>query len=110
MIVKAIVLLTAKYIRVIYALAGIAFIYVLTNHILKTKKLNIPTWVKDLNTTCFGVYLFQQFILQILYYKTSLPSIVGSYWLPWIGLIVTLIISYILTKLSLKTRLGRQLI
>lgn len=108
-LVKAISLLIGKYIIVIYALTGVIFIYVLTNTLLKAKRLVIGNWLKDLNATCFGIYLFQQFILQILYYKTSLPAIVGAYWLPWVGLIVTLIISYILTKLSLKTRLGKQL-
>lgn len=79
------------------------------NYFTHTKKCRIPKWIIELNTTCFGIYLFQQFILQILYYKTSLPTIVGPYWLPWIGLAITLVTSYILTKLSLKTNIGRQL-
>lgn len=110
LVIKGIALLVSKYIRVVYALAGVFFIYVLVNTRLNIKNITLPNWIKELNTTCFGIYLFQQFVLQILYYKTSLPTIVGPYWLPWIGLILTLIISYILTKLTLKTKIGRELI
>jgi peptidoglycan/LPS O-acetylase OafA/YrhL len=91
------------------AVSGVAFVYGLVNYLIEGKKLTIPQWVVELNGLCFGIYLFQQFILQILYYKTTLSSLIGPYWLPWIGLIVTLILSYLLTKLSLKTKIGRKL-
>lgn len=108
-IVKYCSLIVGKYIQIIYALLGIAFIYMFVNYFTHIKECRISKWIIELNATCFGIYLFQQFILQILYYKTSLPTIVGPYWLPWVGLFITLVTSYILTKLSLKTNIGRQL-
>ena len=110
LIVKGVALVCKNYFMLLCAVSGVAFVYSLVNYLIEGKGLSIPNWVVDLNGVCFGVYLFQQFILQILYYKTTLPSLVGPYWLPWIGLIITLIVSYILTKLTLKTKIGRELI
>ena len=98
-----------SYLRLLCAASGVAFVYSIVNYLIEGKGLAIPRWLVELNGLCFGIYLFQQFILQILYYKTSLPSLVGPYWLPWVGLIVTLCISWLLTKLSLKTKIGRSL-
>ena len=109
LITKAISIEIMEYIKIIYCTLGIIFIYILVNYFLEVKKVRVAPWVINLSGLCFGIYLFQQFILQILYYKTNLPSLVGPYWLPWVGLVVTLILSYLLTKLSLKTKVGRQL-
>ena len=61
-------------------------------------------------TCCFGIYLFQQFVLQFLYYKTDFPTIVGPYWLPWCGFMIAAMVSYVLSALLLKTKTGRFLI
>ena len=98
-----------RYMQLICAASGVAFAFFVVNYVMETKNITIPKWIIELNGVCFGIYLFQQFILQILYYKTALPTLVGPYWLPWVGLIVTLVCSYLLTKLSLKTKIGRQL-
>ena len=88
---------------------GVVFIYSLVNYFLHTKKYSVPNWVININSACFGVYLFQQFILQIIYYKTPCPRILGPYWLPWVGLLTTLVVSYALTKLCQATKYGKQL-
>lgn len=64
--------------------------------------LRVPNWLVKVNSICFGVYIFQQFILMYLYYHTALPIIVGAYWLPWFGVVVTLILS-ILFSILLKS-------
>ena len=109
LIIKGVAFLCKKYLQLLCAASGVAFVYGMVNYLIEGKCLTIPRWLVELNGLCFGIYLFQQFILQILYYKTNLPSLVGPYWLPWVGLVVTLILSYLLTKLSLKTKVGRQL-
>lgn len=63
-----------------------------------------------LASCCFGIYLFQQFILWFMYYYTSIPTIVGPYCLPWIGFIITAPLSYFLSYLLLKTKIGKTLI
>jgi surface polysaccharide O-acyltransferase-like enzyme len=98
------------YIKIVYALCGIAFTYLLVNYFVSTKGKTPPEFIVKLNRSCFGIYLFQQFILQALYYKTNLPTIVGAYWLPWVGFAVALFGSYLLTRMLLSFKIGRQLV
>ena len=110
LILRATIVEICKYIRFVTAFAGIAFVYATTNFFIIHKGKNIPLWLQDFNEQCFGVYVFQQFVLQILYYKTSLPSIIGPYWLPWIGLVIALSSSYLLSKLVRSFKLGRAIL
>ncbi|MBO5828071.1 MAG: hypothetical protein J6R59_06360 [Paludibacteraceae bacterium] len=63
-----------------------------------------------IGTLGYGVYVFHQFILRWLYYNTSMPSVVGGIWYPWIGLVVALVFSVLLTILFRKFELGRKLL
>jgi surface polysaccharide O-acyltransferase-like enzyme len=110
LIVKACVILVQMYIKIVYALCGIAFTYLFVNYFVSTKGKTPPEFIVKLNRSCFGIYLFQQFILQALYYKTNLPVLVGAYWLPWVGFVVALLGSYLLTRLLLLSKIGRQLV
>ena len=110
LIIKGIVLIIQKYVMIIYALSGIACIYLLTNYYIFSKNINLPSYIIELNTICFGIYLFQQFILKTLYYNTNLPSIVGPYWLPWLGVFITLLLSISLTIASRQSRIGRYIL
>ena len=65
LIVKGVALVCKNYLRLMCAASGVAFVYSLVNYLIEGKGLSIPKWVVDLNGVCFGVYLFQQFILQI---------------------------------------------
>ena len=96
--------------KLIYTIVGSFIFYVFVNYLIEKKHIKVPNWLTKFNYLCFGIYLFQQFILQVLYYKTSLPTILGSYWLPWVGFSITMIVSVLLSKLSLKTKIGRFLI
>ena len=71
---------------------------------------NVPQWLLLLNDNSMGIYIFQQFVLMILYYKTDLPLYIGPYLLPWVGIIVTLLISLALSVLLRKTKIGRSII
>lgn len=66
--------------------------------------------INRIASMCFGVYIFQQFILIALYKHTPLYSIVGFYLLPWIGFVITIITSLALTYIVRQTRIGRLLI
>lgn len=106
---KIIKLLLFKYGQLLYALLGTLFAWFIVNFILATNKI-IPQWIIKFNSSCFGIYLFQQFILQYLYYKTDLPLHVGAYWLPWTAFILTIILSYFLTVVVRKSKFGRALV
>ena len=80
----------------------------ITSWTSKWKK--IPMFLSSMSSLCFGVYLYQQFILQVLYYRTELPVLAGPIWLPVLGFLITLVLSILLSKLTMVTKVGRLLI
>lgn len=62
-----------------------------------------------LSNCCFGVYLFQQFVLKFIY-NSKLPYIIDPYLFPWVSFVVSLIVSIVLTVLFRKTKFGRQIL
>lgn len=89
-------------ITTLFAFYGIVLLYV-KNH-------NLNKFTIRFAGCCFGIYIFQQFLLQLLYYKTSFPIFVGPFWLPWCGFVIATVVSYGLTILLLKTKTGKFLI
>lgn len=62
-----------------------------------------------LSECCFGVYLFQQFILKAIY-ESSVPQMINPYILPWTSFVITLILSSWLTIVIRKTKVGRNIL
>lgn len=48
-----------------------------------------------LSENCFGVYLFQQFVLKLIY-NSHIPQVINPVCLPWISFAIALIISLLL--------------
>lgn len=94
--------------RLVFASVGLMAFY--CTAVYYTKKHQISETTKNIAACCFGIYLFQQFILMILYYRTDVPLELGAYWLPWCGFVITTFLSYVLSFLLLKTKVGRFLI
>lgn len=88
---------------------GIFFIYLLA-HILIIPRFKIPSLLIMLSSYCYGVYIYHQFILRVLYYKTPIVEIFEPDLIVWLILPLTIFISLILTHLTLKTKIGRRLI
>ncbi len=92
----------------LYGITGLlAFYY---TAVFYTQRKEINSFIVQLASFCFGIYLFQQFILQFLYYKTSFPAFVGPYWLPWCGFVIAISCSIMLSVFLLRTKVGRFLI
>lgn len=106
--VKLACLLGKNACQLVYASVGVMVFYCTTAYY--TRKHQLKPFTVKLAACCFGIYLFQQFILQLLYYKTSFPVLVGPYWLPWCGFVIAAILSYILSALFMKTKVGKFLI
>lgn len=94
--------------QLVYASVGVMVFY--CTAVYYTRKHQLKSFTVKLSACCFGIYLFQQFILQLLYYKTSFSVLVGPYWLPWCGFVIAAILSYILSALFMKTKVGKFLI
>lgn len=105
---KVIIKMINNISKILLAFSGISSMYAsavifLRNHTLSQKVINIGDYG-------YGVYIFHQFILIALYYHTNLPVIMGSTLLPWIGLIISLSGSLLLSWLFRQTKLGMALI
>jgi hypothetical protein len=96
--------------KILYASVGVFTTYIIANYLLMKNNEKISQWIIYANSICFGVYIYQQFILQFIYYKTAFPISLGAYWLPIISFTITLVISIGLTVITLKTKLGKFLI
>ena len=107
---KVIRYLINNTLRIISALSAIYILYGLANETKVIAYLERRPVLITLSGYCYGVYIYQQFILQVLYYKTSLPFIINEYWLPWLATLITLVISLLLCHITLKFRFGRFLI
>ena len=93
--------------RLTYSSLGIAFIYLWALDFIVRN--NVSQNLITLSTYCFGVYIFQQFILKSLYYHSSFCDIFGV-WFPIIGALFTLSASLLLSGIMMKSKVGRMLI
>ena len=93
-----------KYWMFAYALPGTLFFFLLTCRLAEGRN-SLPRFVLYASSVSFGVYLFHQIIIEVLYYKTSLPVLVGPYLLPWVGFAIALAGSVILVVLVRKLNL-----
>ena len=73
----------------------------------RNRQSEMPNWIIKIGGLCMGVYLFQQFVLKVLYDFTILPEYLGPFVLPWAGFVIALTGSLILTYLLQKIKLGR---
>lgn len=105
---KLIIYVSDHVCQLLYASTGLIAFFGTAVYYTRYHKLSDAT--RKLAASCFGIYLFQQFILQLLYYKTGFPILVGPVWLPILGFVLTFLISYFFTSVVLKTRIGKVLI
>lgn len=102
--------LLSRTLNLLAAMAGCFACFLFANWIVYVKGIHLSSFWLNLSTYCFGVYLLQQFILQWLYYHSTILNDLPVNSFPWIGFIVTMIVSILITHLSLKSKIGRFLI
>ena len=96
--------------KIIYSSVGIAMLLCMVGLAEKERTNPFPQWIVNVGGLCMGVYLFQQFILKGFYFHTDLALSIDPVWLPWVGFIIALMGSLLLSFLFRKTRIGRFLI
>lgn len=79
-----------------YSSLGVVAIYSMA--VLFTSTHNLSKCYINTGSLCFGVYVFQEFIIKYLYYYTELPVKVGYLALPWITFVITLALALLLSK------------
>ena len=90
--------------------SSLGTIALLITAIYITGKITIKEWYVKIGSLCMGVYIFQQFILQAIYYYSPLPFLVPDWALPLIGFVVALLFSLVLTYLIRLSKLGKKIL
>lgn len=106
---KILMLSIKNCLRLVQGILGVLWLYISIMYLLQ-RNLKVPQWSIKFNSLCMGIFVFHQFILQYLYYYTSVPQYLGSYLLPWFGLLSSFFSSLLLTWLVRKTSVGRKLL
>lgn len=108
LIQKSFGLTVSNFIKKIYGFAGIAALFYSALRYTSSNALN--GFTIKIGEYCFGVYLFQQFILQAIYYHSQIPYCIDDRWLPWCAFIVTLFLSLLLSFIMKQFKVGKVLI
>ena len=95
------------FVRFVCASVGIIMLYAASKTLCVTHCQLMGGGI--LSENCFGVYLFQQFILKAIY-ESPIPQMINPYILPWISFVITLILSLWLTIVIRKTEIGRNIL
>ena len=98
-----------KIIDFLTRLCGIYFFFILSLNAVKSKKC-LSKFYKQLTSLSFGIYIYHQFIILYIYERTIIPELCGVYWTPFICLTITMIVSYILSTLSQKIPIIKEII
>lgn len=96
-------------IRAMYGCLGVVLLFMLSIRLSKYNFFNSPFFKLNVRLS-FGIYIYHQFILVLLYRKLNLYYCAGPYLLPIIGFVSAITLSFALAYLTNKTKIGRQLV
>lgn len=100
----------SNFVKIAYATLGSVALFSLCKNVFTTIKSKTMCTIVELSTLSMGIYLIQEFIIRIFYYKTPIPVLCGSITLPWITSLLTIVISTVLALLFRKNKIGRFII
>ena len=102
--------LIVRVLKIFQAFSGLIATFLLVDYLLKRDKIKSNGLMLRLSGYCFGVYIFQQFILMWCVKSPWVINTLGSYAFPWVAFVVALVLSLLCTHVLLKTRVGRFLV
>lgn len=108
-IVKIFILIAAKILMIAYSLIGTILLYLIVMYFLKLGNKPLTILLKS-NEICMGVFVIHHFLLQYIYYRTNIPTVLGTYWLPWFSFIFVLFLSIVISVGLKKTKIGNFLL
>lgn len=94
----------------IMSCVGVLALFFTVCHFTNKEGYRPKKWVIKASDYCYGVYVFHQFFLIWLYFRTPLVDTCNVYLIPWIGFIVSSVLSLSLVFVFLKTKIGKFLI
>lgn len=95
-------------VKIIYSLSAIFAILGISLCYVRNYNLNYY-WIK-IGEYCFGIYLFQQFVLEFLYYYINIGFYIDSNVVPFVGVVLSFVISLMFAYVTHKNKYLRQYI
>lgn len=103
---KVLMLGSAALLKAILGWTGIIALYITA--VIYCQHYDVGNLIVKIGACGYGVYVFHQFVLVYMYRYTDMPIVLGTWWLPWIAMVITIMVSLILTLVVRSTRFGRQ--
>lgn len=72
-------------VNIIISVTGVYLLYRIANIPKIQNKIYGNNLLIKLSGCCYGVYIFQQFRLKFLYYKSDMAQCINPYALPWLA-------------------------
>lgn len=110
LVCKAFLYLGRGVIGLFACISGIFAMYGTVSLFTSSGLYELKPLVKKADRVSFGIYIYHQFLLVALYHYTPMVSYINVWVLPWMGFLISYIVSWLITALTLKTRIGRFLI
>lgn len=99
-----------RSLRITQAIGGLFMSLSLVNYMLNNNLIHVSSLAIKLSGYCFGVYVFQQFILKWIITNPYMINALGSIYLPWVAFLLASMLSLFMTHIMLKTKFGRFLV
>ena len=87
---------SSQMLEIVYSTLGLISFYLVVTR-LSNKYPNLFKNITWLGGYSFSIYIFQEFILRIIYYKTEITVCLHPSIIPWFGFSVTLFLSVLLS-------------
>lgn len=110
LIEKVVIVTIPRFVDLLMSCCGVLALYLSVCKVTTKEGYRPKQWVINASDNCYGVYVYHQFVLVALYFFTPFVSFLHPLLTPWVGFVIILAISLLLTKLSLKTKIGKFLI
>lgn len=95
--------------RFLCAVFGIYLLMISALKLAKTKVGIKQMILVQLSDCCFGVYIFQQFVLMLVE-RTELSKNLSPYIYPWVTFLIALFMSLMLTIFLRRTKVGSKIL
>lgn len=102
--------LIKRILTLIYSTLGVTTIILLSFYLIHKRHLKLSIFWINFSTYTFGIYIFQQFILQWIYYHTDFVKWFPENSIPWVAFAITMLLSSLFTIILRSTKTGRLLI
>lgn len=108
-VVKIINVMMSLFCRFLCAVFGIYLLMISALKLAKTKVGIKQMILVQLSDCCFGVYIFQQFVLMLVE-RTELSKNLSPYIYPWVTFLIALFMSLMLTIFLRRTKVGSKIL